>query len=79
MNGTCYGVALVASHTFMKASMNSKKLIITLRAMKSQERIDYASIWLECRKDMENKILILFQILISCLTNLAIFMPITRN
>lgn len=79
MNGIFYGVLVVANHTYMKGLMSFKRLIIFQTVTKSLEKTDFATIWLECKRDMENKTLILFQILTFYLMNLEISMLTIKN
>ena len=64
MNGTSSGALLVARATCMRAWMSTKKLTISHRVTKSPGRTDSASTLSECKKDLENNILTLSQILI---------------
>ena len=79
MNGTSYGALQVVKATCTKVWMNIKKLITFLKAMKLQERIDYALIWSECKKGMENNILISFLIHIFSQMSLVNFMNIIKS
>ena len=56
MNGTSFGHLVHARATSMRASMNIRRSIISLKVMKLQEKIDFVTIWSECRKSMESKI-----------------------
>lgn len=47
--------------------------------MKLQEKIDFVLIWLECKKNTENNILILYLIHTFYLMNLENFMNIIKN
>jgi hypothetical protein len=47
--------------------------------MKLQEKIDFVSTWLECKKDMVNNTLILCQIHIFYLMNSENFMNTIKN
>jgi hypothetical protein len=79
MNGTFFGAHPVVKVIFTKGSMNIKKSTISLRVMKLLEKIDSASISLECRRDLESSTLTLVQIHISSLTNLVNFMNIIKS
>ena len=79
MNGIFFGVQAVVKVTCTKASTNIKRLIISHRATKSQGKIDFASIWSECKKGMESSILILSQILTSYQTSLVNSMNTTKS
>jgi hypothetical protein len=79
MNGMCYGAAPLASLIYMKDSTSIRRLIISLKAMKSLEKIDFASIWCECKRDMGSKTSTLCPIHISCQMSLEISTLITRS
>jgi hypothetical protein len=45
MSGIFYGALVAVNPIYMRALMNIKKLITSLPAMKSQEKIDSVIIW----------------------------------
>jgi hypothetical protein len=79
MSGTSYGVLQAARATCMKVWMSIKKSIISLRAMKSPERIDFAIIWFACRRNLAKETLILFLIPTFFLMSSVTFMLTIRS
>ena len=79
MNGMYFGHPVHARVTFMKVLMNTRKSIISLKVMKSPEKIVFVTIWSACRKSMESKISISYLTLTSFLMSSVNFMPIIKN
>lgn len=59
--------------------MSSKRLIIFLLVMRSQEKISYVKMLCICRINMVNSTLILFQIPIFCQKSIMIFIVNLKN
>ena len=78
-SGISYGQAPLAKAISMKVSMSSKESITSHRVMKSQGRIDYATMLLRCRKGMDELSLISYQTHISYQVNSMISMRITKD
>ena len=79
MNGMSYGLVAVASPISMKDSMSIRRSIISHKVMKLLGKIDFAIIWSECKRDLANRTLILYQIPISYQMNLVTSMLITKS
>lgn len=78
-NGTSSGAHPAARATCMRVWMNTKKLIISLRVMRSPGRTDCALTWSECKNDLESNILTLSQILTFSLMNSVNSMNTIKN
>ena len=78
-SGTSCGAHLAAKATYMRVSTSIRKLTISLRATKSQEKIGSASTLLGCRRDLVSSTLTSCQTPISCLMSSVNFMNTTKN
>ena len=79
MSGICFGLAAVAKLICTKVWMSFKELIIFHFHTKSPEKIDFALITLECKKNLGKIILTLYPTHISSRMNMATWWVIIRN
>lgn len=79
MSGICFGLAAAAKLICMKVWMSFKELIIFHFHMKSPEKIDFALIMSECKKNLEKIILTLYPTHISSRMNMVTWWVIIRN
>lgn len=79
MNGTSSGHLPLARVICMRVSMSTRRSIISPRVMRLLEKIDFASIALGCKKDMESNTLILSQTPTSCPMSLENSMSTTKS
>ena len=79
MNGTCSGVHAPANHTSMRVWMSTRRLTISLRAMKLREKIVFASTLWGCKRSLAKDHSTSFLTLISCQMNSEISTIITKS